>query len=80
MLAGTSSWNTRTASVDIDLIAGKISAPIRRQVIARAMALTETLRSGWAPRPPSRRAPTGQAPLFPAISSCEQRRCRHTRC
>jgi Winged helix DNA-binding domain len=64
MLAGTWSWNASTASVDVDLIAGKVPAPVRRQVKARAAALTETLRSGWAPRLPSRRALGGRAPLF----------------
>lgn len=56
-LAGTWSWNTRTASIDVDLIAGKIPATTRRQVKARAAELTETLRSAWAPRPPTRRTP-----------------------
>jgi hypothetical protein len=65
MLAGTWSWNTDTASIDVDLIAGKVPATVRRQVQARAAALTETLRSGWEPRPPSRRAPGGRASLFP---------------
>jgi hypothetical protein len=65
MLAGTWSWNISTASVEVDLIASKVSAPVRRQVKARAAALTETLRSGWAPRVPSRRIPGGPAPLFP---------------
>jgi hypothetical protein len=65
MLAGTWSWNTSTASVDVDLIAGKDPAAVRRQVKARAAALTETLRSGWAPRLPSRRTAGGRAPLFP---------------
>jgi hypothetical protein len=60
MLAGTWSWNTRTASVDVSLIAGKIPAQIRRQVKARATALTETLRSAWAPRPSSRRTLTAR--------------------
>jgi hypothetical protein len=69
MLAGTWSWNPRTASVDVDLIAGKIPAPVRRQVKARATALTETLRSAWAPRLPSRRTAGGQVPLLPAVSS-----------
>jgi hypothetical protein len=49
LLAGTWSWNARTASVDIDLIAGRFPASLRRQVNARAAALTETLRSAWAP-------------------------------
>jgi hypothetical protein len=65
MLAGTWSWNTDTASIDVDLNAGKVPAPVRRQVQARAAALTETLRSGWEPRPLSRRTPGGGAPLFP---------------
>lgn len=67
MIAGTWSWNTRTASVDADLIAGKTTAPVRRQVKARAAALTETLRSAWAPRPPSRR--TFHTPA--AVVCCE---------
>jgi hypothetical protein len=71
MIAGTWSWNTRTASVDTDLIAGKVSAPVRRQVKARAAALTDTLRSGWAPRPPAPRTPGVQPPLFPAVSCGE---------
>jgi hypothetical protein len=53
-----------------DLIAGNIPPPIRRQVKARAATLTEMLRSAWAPRPPSRRTPGVQPPLFPAVS-CE---------
>ncbi len=69
MIAGTWSWNTRTASVDADVIAGKIPAPVRRQVKAGAAALTETLRSAWAPRPPSRRAPGAQPPPSAANSS-----------
>jgi Winged helix DNA-binding domain len=68
MLAGAWSWNPRTASVDVDLIAGKIPAPVRRQVKARAAALTETLRSAWAPRLPSRRTTGGQVPLLSAVS------------
>jgi hypothetical protein len=54
-LAGTWSWNTRTASMDVDLVRGKIPAAVRRQVKARAAVLTETLRSAWTPRPPQRR-------------------------
>ena len=49
LVAGTWSWNTRTAGIDVDLVPGKAPAPIRRQVKARAAALTETLRSAWAP-------------------------------
>ncbi len=66
MLAGTWSWNARTASVDVDLIAGRFPASVRRQVNARAAALTETLRSAWAPRPSSRRTPGCQTLLFAA--------------
>jgi Winged helix DNA-binding domain len=55
-VAGTWSWNPRTASIDVDLILRKAPAPIRHQVKARAAALTQTLRSAWAPRPPSRQA------------------------
>ena len=49
LVAGTWSWNTRTAGIDVDLVPGKAPAPIRRQVKARAATLTETLRSAWAP-------------------------------
>jgi hypothetical protein len=51
LVAGTWSWNTRTASIDVDMIPGQAPAPIRRQVKTRAAALTETLRSAWAPLP-----------------------------
>lgn len=54
LVAGTWSWNARTATVDIDLIPGRYPAPTRRQVSARAAALAQTLRSKWA-RPSSPR-------------------------
>jgi hypothetical protein len=63
-VTGTWSWNTRTASVDVDLTPGMVSPPIRRQVKVRASVLTETLRTAWAPGPSSRRA--CQVPVFPA--------------
>jgi CRISPR-associated protein Cst1 len=56
-VAGTWSWNTRTATISTDLIAGKTTPAIRRQVKARAAALTETLRSAWVPRLSSPRPP-----------------------
>ena len=59
MVAGTWSWDTRTASVHTELIPGRVPLPVRRQVKARAAALTETLRSAWEPRPPSRRVLAG---------------------
>jgi hypothetical protein len=49
LVAGTWSWNTRTAGIDVDLVPGKAPAPIRRQVKARAATLTETFGSAWAP-------------------------------
>lgn len=67
-VTGTWSWNTRTASIDVDLAPGKLSPPIRRQVSIRASALTETLRAAWAPGPPSPHA--CQAPTLPAVP-CE---------
>jgi Winged helix DNA-binding domain len=51
VIAGTWSWNARTARVDTDLIPGRCPAPARRQVKVRAAALTETLRAGWDRRP-----------------------------
>jgi hypothetical protein len=63
LVAGTWSWNTRTARIDVDLIPGKATAPVRRQVKARAAALTETLRSAWAPRQSPRRATRPAADL-----------------
>lgn len=65
-VAGTWSWNARTASIDVDLTRGKIPPPIRRQVKVRATALTETLRTAWAPSLPSRR--TCQVPI-PAVAA-----------
>ncbi len=59
MVAGTWSWDTRTASVHTELIPGRVPLPVRRQVKTRAAALTETLRSAWEPRPPSRRVLAG---------------------
>jgi hypothetical protein len=53
VIAGTWSWNARTAHVDTDLIPGRCPAPARRQVKARAAALTETLRAGWDRQPPA---------------------------
>jgi hypothetical protein len=69
VLAGTWSWNARNASIDVDLIAGTLPASVRRQVNARASALTETLRSAWAPRPSSRRTTDCRTPLLAATSS-----------
>ena len=66
-VAGTWSWNTRTATVSTDLIPGRTTPAIRRQVKARAAALTETLRSAWAPRLPSPRPLQGRVPPCPAI-------------
>lgn len=65
-LAGTWSWNPGTASVEVDLIAGKVPVSVRRQVQVRAASLTETLRSGWEPRPLSWRTSGGGAPLSPS--------------
>jgi Winged helix DNA-binding domain len=68
VIAGTWSWNTRTATVHTDLIPGKVTQVIRRQVKARAATLTETLRSAWAPGPASRRTsnqPTRHAARLP---------------
>ena len=59
MVVGSWSWDTRTASVLAELIPGRVPLPVRRQVKARAAALTETLRSAWEPRPPSRRGLAG---------------------
>ena len=59
MVAGSWSWDTRTASVHAELIPGRVPLPVRHQVKARAAALTETLRSAWEPRPPSRRVLAG---------------------
>jgi hypothetical protein len=67
LVAGTWSWNARTASVDVDLIPGKTTAPVRRQVKARAAALTETLRLAWAPRQPPRRVIGDHVPLLPDV-------------
>jgi hypothetical protein len=50
VVAGTWSWNPRTARVDIDVFPGRCSVPARRLVRARAAMLTETLRSGWGDR------------------------------
>jgi len=65
-VAGTWSWNTRTASIDVDLIAGRLPPPFRRQAKARAAELTETLRGAWAPRPPSRQTPPTPPGTAPA--------------
>jgi hypothetical protein len=73
-IAGTWSWNTRTASIDTDLIPGSTPLPARRQVKARAVTLTEILRAAWAPgRPhgvpsPARRRPTSPSPANSATA------------
>lgn len=69
LVAGTWSWNTRTASIDVDLIPGKTTAPVRRLVRTRAVTLTDTLRSAWAPRPPSRRASVGRVSHLQPVPS-----------
>lgn len=69
MLAGTWSWNARTASVDVDLIAGRLPVAVRRQVHVRAAALTETLRSAWHPASHHRAPLDRQTPLLGATSS-----------
>jgi hypothetical protein len=53
VVVGTWSWNTQTRSVDVSLVRGRLSTPVRRQVRSRAAALTETLRRAWTPRPPT---------------------------
>jgi NTP pyrophosphatase (non-canonical NTP hydrolase) len=62
IVVGTWSWDTRTASVRADMIRGRASEPVRRQVQARAAALTETFRSAWEPGPRSRHVTRGQEP------------------
>lgn len=70
-VTGTWSWNTRTATIRTDLVPGRTTAAIRRQVHARAAALTETLRAAWAPRlSPARTLHPGTAlPGQPADSA-----------
>ncbi len=74
MVAGTWSWNTRTASIDVHLAQGTVPPPIRRQLEVRANALTETLRAAWAPiagqgfGPSSRLRRTASPPARPAAS------------
>jgi hypothetical protein len=62
-VAGTWSWNTRTATISTDLVPGRTTAAIRTQVRAGAAVLTEKLRSAWAPRLPSARSPSQIPPL-----------------
>ena len=73
-VAGTWSWNTRTATISTDLIPGRTTPATRRQVKARAAALTETLRSAWAPRLPSP-STRGQVSACPAIPANSAARC-----
>ena len=51
MLAGTWSWNASTASVNVDMIAGRFPAWARRQVNARAAGIDRDapLRLGTRP-------------------------------
>lgn len=49
MVVGTWMWDSRTCSVRTSVISGRTTPAIRRQIRARAVAQTATLRSGWAP-------------------------------
>jgi hypothetical protein len=53
VVAGTWSWNTRTATVHTSLIPAKVTPVLRRQVKARADVLTEKLRAAWHPPGPA---------------------------
>jgi hypothetical protein len=49
MVAGTWTWDNRTCTVRTSVISGRTTPAIRRQIQARAAALTQTLRSAWTP-------------------------------
>lgn len=49
MVAGIWTWDNRTCSVRTSVIAGRTTPATRRQIRTRAAALTQTLRTAWAP-------------------------------
>jgi hypothetical protein len=49
LVTGTWAWDNRTRSVRTSVIRGLTTPAIRRQIQARAAALTQTLCSAWAP-------------------------------
>lgn len=51
LVAGTWSWDPRARRIKTQVIPGKATPAAQRQIRARAAALTETLRSAWAPAP-----------------------------